>query len=196
MGQVLHGSATTTEAIRRAIQHSQESRRALARRYGVNPKTVTKWKQRSSVADQPTGPEQPHSTALSIKDEAIRRRLSRAHPVAARRLPLCAAGYDPAPDPLVVASLPTTPRHLPPARAGRHANRQEEVQDLPNRLFSHRHWRSPHRVGKALPACRHRPNIEVRLRRIARKGHAACRRRFPPQSHRSRSLSGPHRADR
>lgn len=28
MGQVLHGSATTTEAVRRAIQHSQESLRA------------------------------------------------------------------------------------------------------------------------------------------------------------------------
>jgi translation initiation factor 2 gamma subunit (eIF-2gamma) len=40
MGQVLHGSATTTEAIRRAIQHSQESLRALAKRYGINPKTV------------------------------------------------------------------------------------------------------------------------------------------------------------
>ena len=34
MGQVLHGSATTTEAVRRAIQHSQESLRALAKRYG------------------------------------------------------------------------------------------------------------------------------------------------------------------
>ncbi len=43
MGQVLHGSATTTEAIRRAIQNSQESLRALARRYGVNQKTVAKW---------------------------------------------------------------------------------------------------------------------------------------------------------
>ena len=30
MGQILHGSATTTEAVRRAIQHSQESLRALA----------------------------------------------------------------------------------------------------------------------------------------------------------------------
>jgi hypothetical protein len=39
MGQVLHGSATTTEAVRRAIQHSQESLRGLAKRYGVNPKT-------------------------------------------------------------------------------------------------------------------------------------------------------------
>ena len=59
MGQVLHGSATTTEAIRRAIQHSQESLRALAKRYGINPKTVAKWKKRTSVADLPTGPKEP-----------------------------------------------------------------------------------------------------------------------------------------
>jgi transposase-like protein len=51
MGQVLHGSATTTEAVRRAIQHSQESLRALAKRYGVNQKTVAKWKKRSSASD-------------------------------------------------------------------------------------------------------------------------------------------------
>jgi transposase InsO family protein len=44
MGQVLHGSATTTEAVRRSIQHIQESLRALAKRYGINPKTVAKKK--------------------------------------------------------------------------------------------------------------------------------------------------------
>ena len=71
MGQVLHGGATTTEAIRRAIQHSQESLRALARRYGINPKTVAKWKRRSSVADLPTGPKDPKSTVLSIEEEAV-----------------------------------------------------------------------------------------------------------------------------
>src|SRR6267142_765431 len=71
MGQVLHGSATTTEAIRRAIQNSQESLRALSRRYGINPKTVAKWKKRGSVADLPTGPEEPKSTSLSLADEAI-----------------------------------------------------------------------------------------------------------------------------
>ncbi|WP_081390799.1 IS481 family transposase [Xanthomonas campestris] len=70
MGQVLHGSATTTEAIRRAIQHSQESLRALSKRYGINQKTVAKWKKRSSVADLPTGPTQPCSTVLSVTDEA------------------------------------------------------------------------------------------------------------------------------
>jgi len=71
MGQVLHGCATTTEAIRRAIQNSQESLRALSKRYGINPKTVAKWKKRGSVADHPTGPKEPKSTSLSLEDEAI-----------------------------------------------------------------------------------------------------------------------------
>jgi transposase InsO family protein len=71
MGQVLHGSATTTAAIRRAIHHSQESLRALAGRYGINPKTVAKWKKRSSTADLPTGPKEAKSTVLSIEEEAI-----------------------------------------------------------------------------------------------------------------------------
>src|SRR5256885_5715638 len=71
MGQVLHGGARTTEAVRRAIQHSQESLRALAKRYGINQKTVAKWKQRSSPNDLPTGPRDPRSTVLSLEDEAI-----------------------------------------------------------------------------------------------------------------------------
>jgi transposase InsO family protein len=71
MGQVLHGSARTTEAVRRAIQHSQESLRALAKRYGVNQKTIAKWKKRSCVSDQRTGPKEPRSTVLTIEEEAI-----------------------------------------------------------------------------------------------------------------------------
>ena len=71
MGQVLHGSARTTAAVRRAIQHSQESLRVLARRHGINPKTVSKWKKRGSVADRPTGPKQPKSTVLTLEEEAI-----------------------------------------------------------------------------------------------------------------------------
>src|SRR4051794_39185758 len=70
MGQILHGSATTTEAVRRAIQHSQESLRTLAGRYGVNQKTVAKWKRRSAVADIPTGPKDARSTVLSAEEEA------------------------------------------------------------------------------------------------------------------------------
>lgn len=54
-----------------AIQNSQESLRALSKRYGINPKTVAKWKKRSSVADRPTGPQQPRSTVLSPEEEAV-----------------------------------------------------------------------------------------------------------------------------
>ena len=68
MGQVLHGSARTTEAIRRAIQHSQESLRVLAKRHGINQKTVAKWKKRSSVSDQRTGPKEPHSTVRDCQE--------------------------------------------------------------------------------------------------------------------------------
>ena len=71
MGQVLHGSARTTEATRRAIQNSQESLSALAARYGINPKTVAKWRKRSSVNDLHMGPKEPSSTVLSKDEEAI-----------------------------------------------------------------------------------------------------------------------------
>jgi transposase-like protein len=112
MGQILHGCATTTEAIRRAIQHSQESLRALARRYGINQKTVAKWKKRSSVVDLPTGPKEPKSTVLTVEDEAII--------VAFRRhtlLPLddClyVAADDPPSDAILSAPLSAAPRHQP-----------------------------------------------------------------------------------
>jgi transposase-like protein len=71
MGQILHGSARTTAAVRRAIRHSQESLRALAKRYGVNQKTIAKWKKRTSVSDERTGPKEPRSTVLTIEEEAI-----------------------------------------------------------------------------------------------------------------------------
>ena len=71
MGQVPHGCARTTEAVRRAIQDSQESMRALATRYGVSTSTVQKWKKRHSVADLPMGPKTPASTALSSGEEAV-----------------------------------------------------------------------------------------------------------------------------
>jgi RNA-directed DNA polymerase len=57
--------------VRRAIQNSQESLRALAKRYGINQKTVAKWKKRTSAGDLPTGPKEPRSTVLSIEEEAI-----------------------------------------------------------------------------------------------------------------------------
>ena len=51
--------------------HHQASLRALAKRYGINQKTVAKWKKRTSAADLPTGPKEPKSTVLSIEEEAV-----------------------------------------------------------------------------------------------------------------------------
>jgi len=71
MGQILHGCARTTEAVRRAIQNSQESLKTLSQRYGVNPKTVAKWKKRQTVQDAAMGSKKARSISLSLEEEAI-----------------------------------------------------------------------------------------------------------------------------
>jgi transposase-like protein len=70
MGQVRHGSATTTHAIRAAIQRSQASLTQLSRALG-NPKTVAKWRKRATVEDMKTGPTEPLSTVLTQAEEAM-----------------------------------------------------------------------------------------------------------------------------
>lgn len=71
MGQIRHGSATTTHAVRAAIQRSKATISELSARHDVNPKTVMKWRKRSSVEDLPMGPKAPRSSVLSLAEEAI-----------------------------------------------------------------------------------------------------------------------------
>lgn len=71
MGQVLHGCARTTQTIRRVIQLQQESVRALARRFGVSPTTIQKWRKRTTTADAAMGPKEPRSTVLTPEQEAM-----------------------------------------------------------------------------------------------------------------------------
>jgi transposase InsO family protein len=71
VGQILHGSATTTHAIRAAIQRSAATIQALSLRYGINPKTVAKWRKRTSPEDRPMGPTTPRSTVLSADEETL-----------------------------------------------------------------------------------------------------------------------------
>jgi transposase-like protein len=52
-------------------KNSHESLRALSGRYGINQKTVVKWRKRSTVSNSPTGPKNPKSTILMIEEEAI-----------------------------------------------------------------------------------------------------------------------------
>ena len=71
MGQILHGSATTTHAIRAAIQRSKAPLKELAARYDLNRKTVAKWRKRSFIHDAPMGPKAPRSTVLTPEEEAM-----------------------------------------------------------------------------------------------------------------------------
>jgi transposase InsO family protein len=71
MAGLLHGSARTTPRMRAELQASQEATRVLAARYGLNPKTVAKWRKRTTTADQPMGPKRPRSTTLTEAEEAI-----------------------------------------------------------------------------------------------------------------------------
>ena len=71
MGQILHGSATTTHAVGAAIQRSKATAKDVAERHGLDPKTVAKWKKRDFVEDAPMGPKAPRSTVLTPEEEAI-----------------------------------------------------------------------------------------------------------------------------
>lgn len=71
MSGVLHGSARTTPRVRAELQASKESTRTLAKQYGLNPKTVAKWRKRTSTADTPMGPHLPRSSVLTPAEEAM-----------------------------------------------------------------------------------------------------------------------------
>jgi hypothetical protein len=71
MASVLHVSARTTPCLRAELQASKESTRALAARYNLNPKTVAKWRTRTTAADAAMGPKVPKSTVLTPAEEAI-----------------------------------------------------------------------------------------------------------------------------
>ena len=71
MASVLHGCARTTPRVRAELQAAQTSSRALARQFGLNPKTVLKWRKRATATDASMGPKKPASTVLTPAQEAI-----------------------------------------------------------------------------------------------------------------------------
>lgn len=58
-------------SVRHAIRESDESIRALARRYNINPKTVVKWKRRTDTASLSPGPKARRSTTISLEEETL-----------------------------------------------------------------------------------------------------------------------------
>src|SRR5271154_3848312 len=49
----------------------ERERRSLAARYDLNPKTVRKWRRRTTTADAPMGPKARKSTVLTLAEEAV-----------------------------------------------------------------------------------------------------------------------------
>jgi transposase-like protein len=70
VASVLHGSARTTPRIRAELQAAKAPTRILASQYGLNVKTILKWRNRAETSDAPMGPK-PKSTILSPAEEAI-----------------------------------------------------------------------------------------------------------------------------
>ena len=71
MAGSLHGSARTTPRVRAELQASQEATSTLAQRYGLSRTTVAKWRTRTTTDDAPMGPSAPHSTVLTLAEEAM-----------------------------------------------------------------------------------------------------------------------------
>jgi DNA-binding transcriptional regulator YiaG len=57
-----HPIATTNKHIRKIIQQSSDSSGILAERFGINKKTVLKWKKRESTEDKKYGTKNPKYT--------------------------------------------------------------------------------------------------------------------------------------
>jgi transposase-like protein len=70
MTRKLHPCARTNAALRREIQESSETNKALAARLGRNIKTIAKWRSRATTSDARKGP-RPASTMLSATEEAV-----------------------------------------------------------------------------------------------------------------------------
>ena len=66
-----HSCATTTPRVRRAIQASEETNIVLAKRHGVNRKTIAKWRAREFTSDERMGPKNPRPSLLTVHDEVI-----------------------------------------------------------------------------------------------------------------------------
>jgi transposase InsO family protein len=96
----------------------------LAARYGLNPKTVAKWRRRPSTADARMGPSRPRSSVLTEAEEAVvvefrRRTLLRLDDVLG-----CLRRDDTRAFPQCPAPLPAAARHLPPAARRRESSKR------------------------------------------------------------------------
>ncbi len=83
-----HGSARTMPRIRAELQRATGSHRSLGKLYGSNPKTVAKWRGRTSVLDEPMCPRDTasvRSQEVMVHSSAQNRREHYGNPPAWQR---------------------------------------------------------------------------------------------------------------
>ena len=68
MGQIRHGCAPTTQAIKATIQRSQAMNAAPSREDGIKVKTVAKWRKRETLDNRKTGLMEPSLTELGLTE--------------------------------------------------------------------------------------------------------------------------------
>lgn len=123
MGQVRHSCATTTRAVRAALQRSKARLEELAAQHGLFPR---QWRNGASAPSR--------DAAMGALDRAHGRggggrggRLPQAYAVIAGAMPLYPSGHDPAPDAVLAAPAPAT-RRDPPAPGGQRRQARQARQ--------------------------------------------------------------------
>ena len=167
MAAGLHGSARTTPRVRAELQRSQEATRRLAARYGLNPKTVAKWRRRSLHRRRANGTISAPQLGAHRGRGGHRRRVPSPHAAAAWTT-CWAACARPSPGSravlCTVASHVTASPACPGTRRGRPAQALRRDQD----------WLRPHRRLRV--ALDQIVNLLFTLRRLTIKGQIAALR--------------------
>lgn len=68
---IYHPKAKTNIHLRKLIKESREGSRALAARFGLNPKTILKWKKRDTLQDKPFGARIHRSVLAPLEQKII-----------------------------------------------------------------------------------------------------------------------------
>jgi len=196
MAGVVHGSARTTARVRVELQTSKEGTRALAARYGLNPKTVAKWRSRTSTSDAAMGSRDPRSTVLRSTEEVMIVEFRRRTPLPLDDVMGCLR------DAIPTLSRSALHRCLQrhgisrlPASEDR-ASKGGHFVDIKIGFIHIDSCELPPGRGQARHVPRHRPSVQVYHPRLPRQCPQDGRCRVPPSRRGDLPVCDPHRAHR
>jgi hypothetical protein len=158
MGQILHGSRDDArrQSSDTAIAGFDRGTEQELRPQSKDGREVEEARDRRGRTD---GTEGAPLIRSKQGGRGARRGVPPAHAPAARRLPLCAPGDDPAPHPVFPSTLSPAPWHQPAAGGGGH-EAENRLQGLSYWVLPHRYRRSLHRGGASTLLC---PTAETRI---------------------------------